>query len=171
KLARVKRVPVEAVSKHGSAVLNAADPLVAEMAKFCPGSVLFFAIDPLNPIIVKHRAAGGRAVIVRNGAIVLAEGDRESLLVTVDRVPLTHGGQISFQLENALAAAVAAWSLGLSREAIRASLESFGSDLDHVPGRFNLLEVNGAAVVVDYGHNTSSLTAMLEALKVFPHQN
>lgn len=171
KLARVKRVPVEAVSKHGTAVLNAADPLVVEMAEKCPGNVLFFAIDPLNPVIVKHRAAGGRAVIVRDGAIVLAEGDREMPLVTIDRVPLTHGGRVAFQVENALAAAGSAWSLGLSRDIIRSGLETFGHDLDHVPGRFNLLEVNGAAVVVDYGHNTSSLLAMLDALKVFPHQN
>jgi cyanophycin synthetase len=171
KLARVKRVPVEAVSKHGTAVLNAADPLVVEMAEKCPGNVLFFAIDPLNPVIVKHRAAGGRAVIVRDGTIVLAEGDREMPLVTIDRVPLTHGGRVTFQVENALAAAGSAWSLGLSRDIIRSGLETFGHDLDHVPGRFNLLEVNGAAVVVDYGHNTSSLLAMLDALKVFPHQN
>jgi len=171
KLARVKRVPVEAVGKEGTAVLNAADMLVTEMAKFCPGKVLFFAIDPQNAVIVKHRAAGGRAIIVRDGSIVLAEADREIPLVSVDRVPLTHGGRIGFQLENALAAVGSAWSLGLSRDAIRAGLESFGSDLNHVPGRFNLLEVNGAAVVVDYGHNASSLMAMLDALKVFPHQN
>ncbi|HEY2826983.1 MAG TPA: cyanophycin synthetase, partial [Pirellulales bacterium] len=171
KLARVKRVPVEAVSKEGTAVLNAADTMVADMAKFCPGNVLFFAIDPQNSVIMKHRAAGGRAVTVRDGMIVLAEGEREVALVQIDRVPLTHGGRISFQLENALAAVGSAWSLGLPREAIRAGLETFGADLHHVPGRFNLLEVNGATVVVDYGHNTSSLLAMLEALKVFPHQN
>ena len=49
-------------------------------------------------------------------------------------------------------------------------METFANDIDHVPGRFNLLEVNGAAVVVDYGHNTSSLLAMLDTLKQFPHQ-
>ena len=49
-------------------------------------------------------------------------------------------------------------------------MESFAADIDHVPGRFNLLEVNGAAVVVDYGHNVSSLAAMIDALKQFPHE-
>ena len=58
KLARVKRVPVEAVSPDGAAVLNATDKLVAEMAKFCPGSVVFFAIDPEHPVIAKHRTEG-----------------------------------------------------------------------------------------------------------------
>ncbi len=170
RLARVKRVPVEAVSKQGTAVLNAADPLVVEMAKFCPGSVMYFALDPENQVIVAHRATGGRAVFVRDGAIVLAEGNRETTLTSVDEVPLTHHGRIGFQVENTLAAVGAAWSLGLELETIRAGLESFAADIDHVPGRFNLLEVNGAAVVVDYGHNVSSLAAMIDALKQFPHE-
>jgi cyanophycin synthetase len=172
KLARVKRVPVEAVSKDGGwAVLNAADPLVAEMAKFCPGRVAFFAIDSAHPVIASHRSTGGRTLFIREGMIVLAEGDREVALMPIDRVPLTHGGRIGFQVENTLAAVAAAWGLGFTQETICAGLETFGADLDHSPGRFNLLEVNGAAVIVDYGHNTSSLTAMLDALKVFPHRH
>jgi cyanophycin synthetase len=41
--------------------------------------------------------------------------------------------------------------------------------MDKVPGRFNLLQVAGATVIFDYGHNTSSLAAMLEALEQFPN--
>ena len=171
KLARVKRVPVEAVSPDGAAVLNATDKLVAEMAKFCPGSVVFFAIDPEHPVIAKHRTEGRRAVTVRDETIVLVDGDHETPLVSLDRVPITHGGRVGFQVENVLAAVGAALSLGLPREVIRAGLETFVADLDHSPGRFNLLEVNGATVVVDYGHNVSSLVAMLEALSAFPHRH
>ena len=46
------------------------------MAEHCPGSVIFFARDGDHPVIAAHRAAGGRAVFVRDEAIVLAEGDR-----------------------------------------------------------------------------------------------
>jgi cyanophycin synthetase len=41
--------------------------------------------------------------------------------------------------------------------------------LDGSPGRFNLLEVNGATVVVDYGHNTSALAAIINSFEHFPH--
>jgi cyanophycin synthetase len=41
--------------------------------------------------------------------------------------------------------------------------------MDKVPGRFNLLDVHGATVVADYGHNSSSLLAIIEALGQFPH--
>ena len=38
-----------------------------------------------------------------------------------------------------------------------------------MPGRFNVLEIERATVVVDYGHNAHSLTAVIEALGGFPH--
>lgn len=169
KLARVKRTIVDATSSDGTAVLNAADPLTAEMASHCRGRVLFFAQDIDHPVLAGHRRAGNRAVSLRDGQIVLCEGERESSLLPIDRVPLTHGGRIGFQVENTLAAVGAAWSFGLSRDVIRAGLESFGTDMRSSPGRFNLLEIAGAIVIVDYGHNTSSLRGMIDAIEHFPH--
>ena len=168
-LARVKRIMVEAVAPTGAAVLNADDPLVAAMAPYCRGSVVFFAQDPDHPVVAAHRAGGGRAVIVRHGEIVLAEGARETGLSRLADVPLTHGGRIGFQVENTLAAAGAAWALGLGLDAIRDGLETFGSAIDTVPGRFNLLEVNGATIMIDYGHNVSALRALVEAIEPLPH--
>ncbi len=169
KLARVKRTIVEATHSGGTAVLNASDPLVAEMAEKSPAAVLFFARSPQEPVLAMHRRRQGRAVTVCDGEIVLCEGDREVPLMPVARVPLTHGGKIAFQVENVLAAVGAAWSLGLTREVIRAGLETFGADMRSLPGRFNLLEIHGATVIVDYGHNVSSLMAMIEAIEQFPH--
>ena len=168
-LARVKRVTVEAVAPTGSAVLNADDPLVVAMARYCRGSVVYFAQDPDHPVVVPHRAGGGRAVIVRHGEIVLAEGARETGVSRLVDVPLTHGGRIAFQVENTLAAAGAAWALGLGLDAIRDGLETFGSAMDTVPGRFNLLEAGDATILVDYGHNVSALRALVEAIEPLPH--
>ncbi len=168
-LARVKRIAVEAVSPTGAAVLNADDPLVVAMAPYCPGSVVYFAQDPDHSVVVGHRAGGGRAVIVRHGEIVLAEGARETGLSRLADVPLTHGGRIGFQVENTLAAAGAAWALGLGLVAIRDGLETFGSAIETVPGRFNLLEVHGATIMIDYGHNVSALHALVEAIEPLPH--
>jgi cyanophycin synthetase len=57
----------------------------------------------------------------------------------------------------------------VQRDSIRTALETFSPHLDGSPGRFNLLEVNGATVVVDYGHNTSALAAIIDAFESFPH--
>jgi cyanophycin synthetase len=169
-LAKVKRCLVEAVSPGGAAVLKGDEPLVAEMAAHCPGGVVFFAQDGEYPLLAQRRREGGRAAFVRDNAVVLADGMNEFTLLTLDRVPLTHHGRIGFQVENVLAAAAACWALGLPCEQIRKGLESFSSRLDKTPGRFNLLEIAGATVVVDYGHNPSSLAAVLEAIDQFPHR-
>src|SRR5207248_9529009 len=136
-----------------------------EMAPHCPGAVVFFARNGNHPVVTQHRAANGRAAFVRDQYMILAEGSHEIRLAALDRVPLTHGGRIGFQIENALAAAAAAWSLGVPCEQIRAGLETFASDMESAPGRFNLLTVNGAAVIMDYGHNPSSLASLIEALE------
>ncbi len=167
-LARVKRAIVAAVRPGGTAVLNAADPLVAAMAGHCRGSVTFFARSPGQRVLAAHRAAGGRAVFVRGGRIVLAEGERERPVASLLRAPLTGNGRLGFQVENALAAVAAAWGLGIDHRTIRLALWTFAPDVEHAPARFNLLEVNGAVAVLDYGHNTSSLAALLEALAQFP---
>ena len=54
-------------------------------------------------------------------------------------------------------------------DSIRTGLESFAADMSKVPGRFNLLEINGATVIVDYGHNTSALEVLIEAVELFPN--
>jgi cyanophycin synthetase len=170
KLAQVKRTIVDAVSPSGAAVLNAADPLVAGMASKCPGSVVFFARDPQNPALATHRARGGRGVFVKNDAVVLAEGEHETVLISLAQVALTHGGRIDFQVENVLAASAAAWSLGVRRDAIADVLEVFTSDIQQTPGRFNVLEHGEATIVLDYGHNASALLALVDAIAVFPHR-
>jgi len=169
-LAKVKRVIVEAVLRDGVAVLKADDPLVAAMAEHCPGAVVFFCRDVAHPVLQAHRAKKGRAAFVRANQVILAEGDQEIPLVRLEAVPLTHGGHIYFQVENVLAAAAAAWSLGVPCEVIRVALETFGTDLDSLPGRFNLFEVRGATVVLDYGHNPSSLERLIEVLEDMPHR-
>jgi cyanophycin synthetase len=169
-LAKVKRCIVEAVAPSGHAVLNAADPLVVEMAAHCPGEVVFFAVDAGQPVIARHRGVGGRAVFVRDHQVILAEGDREEALLSLDKLPLTRNGQIVFQVENSLASIAAAWCLGIPLDVIRSRAESIAADVDKVPGRFNVLEIEGATVVVDYGHNSHSLAAVIEALGTFPHQ-
>jgi cyanophycin synthetase len=169
-LAQVKRCIVDVVSPGGTAVLKADDPLVADMARACRGSVVFFARTGDDPVLAAHRRAGGRAVFVRDDRVILAEGEQEIPLVSLERVPLTHAGRVGFQVENVLAAAGAAWSLGVPCEVIHAALGSFVADIDTVPARFNLLEINGASIIMDYGHNVSSLAALVEVVEQLPHQ-
>jgi len=121
-------------------------------------------------MIVRHRSEGGKAVFVRDGSIVLAEGDREEPLVPLVRVPMTHEGRAGFQVENALAGSAAAYALGVPPETIRAALGCFAGDPELSPGRFNVLQARGATLIIDYAHNASALAALVKALEQFPHR-
>ena len=74
-LIKVKRTIVDVVLPDGWAVLNAADPLVAGMASASRGGVIYFALDGEHPAVRQHLAEGKRAVFVRDGSIMLAEGE------------------------------------------------------------------------------------------------
>lgn len=166
-LAIVKRVVVENVAPDGMAVLNAADPIVAAMAENCPGEITFFARERQHPMLSTHRAQGRRVVYIEDGSIVLAEGAAEWRYALAD-IPLTRGGAIGFQVENAMAAAAAAWALGLAEEDIRAGLGSFVNDAGTAPGRFNMFSHRGATVIADYGHNPDAILALVQAVDALP---
>jgi cyanophycin synthetase len=166
-LSVVKRVIVENVAPGGHAVLNAADPMVASMAKSCPGSVTFFAHDFHHPLMTTHRAQGHRVVYQDGNAIVAAKGKQEHRILLQD-IPLTRNGAIGFQVENAMASIAAAWALDLDWDVIRAGLGSFVNDAATAPGRFNVFDYRGATLIADYGHNPDAIKALVKAIDSMP---
>jgi cyanophycin synthetase len=166
-LAVLKRVIVQNVADHGFAVLNAADPIVADMIHNCPGEVIYFARDRQQPVMATHRAQGRRVVYVDEGAVVVEQGDFSERF-DLRAIPITHNGQIGFQVDNVMAAIGAAWGVGLSWGAVRRGLASFLSDSHNAPGRFNVMEHHGATVIADYGHNPDAMRALVQAVEALP---
>jgi cyanophycin synthetase len=124
-MAKVMRCVVDVVLPTGTAVLNADDELVAGMAEYSKGGIIFFSSDDSNTVVRTHRASGGRAVILKDGVIHLAEGEREHALCPLTDVSLPMDGPFVFHIEDALAAVGAAWAHGLSDEAIADGLRSY----------------------------------------------
>ncbi len=166
-LAVLKRVVVQNIADHGTAVLNAADPIVAAMAGHCRGAVTYFAADPHHPVMATHLAQGKRVVYVEDGQLVAAENSVQHRLPLAE-VPLTLGGAIGFQVENVMAAVGAAWALGLDWDTIRRGLASFDNDSNNAQGRFNLFRYRGATVIADYGHNPDAMLALVQAVEAMP---
>jgi cyanophycin synthetase len=163
-LAQVKQVIVEAVPKSGSAVLNADDPLVAGMRRACSGEVVWFSTEPDNRMISDHCRRGGKAVILERSdlgeLIVLVHGRRRMPLAYTHLVPATFGGKAMFNVQNAMAAAAAAYCAGAHLGDIRGGLRSFTPSYYSAPGRMNLTEVRGVKVIVDYCHNAPAMVAL-----------
>jgi cyanophycin synthetase len=166
-LSVLKRVIVLNVQPDGMAVLNAADPAVAAMGPHCPGDVTFFALDGHHPVLATHRAQGKRVVYTENGSIVAQKG-KQIVRIPLSQVPLTRNGQIGFQTENVLAAVGAAWAVNTPWDAIAQGLSTFISDVQGVPGRFNVFDYKGATLIADYGHNPDAMQALVQAVDNMP---
>jgi cyanophycin synthetase len=166
-LAVVKRVIVQNVARHGTAVLNAADTHVVKMAKTCPGSITYFANDRHLAVMATHRAKGRRVVYRDGGDIIALQGTFQQRMKLAD-IPLTRQGTIGFQVENTMAAIGAVWALGIDWDVIRQGLATFVSDVQSAPGRFNLFNYKGATLIADYGHNPDAIQALVNAVESMP---
>lgn len=131
---KVLRTQIDVVLADGFAVLNAADPRIAEMAELCDGSAILYALDATVPGLLAHRDAGQRTVSVnKQGQVVLGQGHLETPCARLQPFLRRHPQQDPQALSEAVVAAVAtAWAMGISPELIDAGLETFDSPV-HAP--------------------------------------
>jgi cyanophycin synthetase len=152
----VERCGVDMVPPTGTAVLNADDPSVLEMAQKCKGNLLLFSLDHVAAPLVSHRARGGRTVALRNGRIVFSVGDRR--IHEADWQAALAG----FDRENLLAALGGGWSLGLEPALM---IERLGrATATPRAQRLRWLERNGRHVAMSTCRNPSALDAVLREL-------
>jgi cyanophycin synthetase len=122
------RTQIDVVLPEGTAVLNAAEPRVADLAEHCDGDVLLYADDEHNARLQAHRSAGHRVGFWREGQLVLAHGAKEHLVLSSQRPAVArHLKNGSLNTNDMLVAACAAWALDIGNDLIRAGIKSYGS--------------------------------------------
>lgn len=121
----VLRTQVDVILPSGTAVLNAADPRVVEMAELCDGSVIFYGMSFELTALGAHRAKGGRAAFMRNGEVILATGNEEVVLSALSSELLSSG---VIPVDTILAAVSTAWALDIPQVLIAAGLETFTAE-------------------------------------------
>ena len=118
-LIRAQRCLVASVPPEGTAVLNADNTRVSGLAGACAGAVMWFSRDPMNPQVQAHCARGGRAMVEREGHLVLVSAAAQEELVPLASM----GGAGAVE---AMAAAAAGLALGLTPAAVAAGLRGSG---------------------------------------------
>ena len=168
-LARVKAVVPQATLRDGASVLNADNPYTVEMARTARGEIIFFSMEDENATVRDHLRERGRAVVLRptrhGEMITLIEHRRETSLLLAEEIPATLNGRVRVNIANALAAVAAAFAEDVQLEHIRHALRTFSATFFQAPGRFNLIEVDGRRVVMDYCHNVAGLESMADFVK------
>ncbi len=168
-LAFVKQLVVEVVRDNGASVLNADDPLVAQMADKAEGRVMYFSRSPSNEIVRAHVKKGGRAAVIEQGVngdmLTIYDGDRHIPVTWTHLVPATLEGRARFNVDNALAAAAVAYSMGATLDQIRQGLRTFTTSFFQTPGRCNVFDEHPFRVIVDYGHNAAAVEKVAELVR------
>jgi cyanophycin synthetase len=168
-LARVKAVVPQSVLRDGASVLNADNEWTVDMADTARGEIIFFTLDEENPVVRDHLRERGRAVVLRETRqgemITIVEHRRETSLLLASQIPATFQGRARVNIANAMAAASAALADDVQLDYIRQALRTFTSSFFQTPGRFNLLDLGGKRVVVDYCHNVAGLEAIADFVR------
>lgn len=159
-MARVKAVVAETVSPNGYVVLNADDPLVAAMAQKVKCKIVYFSMNPDNPIIQEHNRRGNMSVIFEQGYLSICHEGWTLRLEEAVNVPVTMAGMAPFMIANALAACGAAYAQGVDVELIRQGLRTFKPSEEQTPGRMNLFNLGRNHALVDYAHNPAGYEAV-----------
>lgn len=115
-VAAIARCPVDIVPATGTAVLQADDPLVAAMAELCAGSVILWTATPQDAALQAHVAAGGRAVSLQDGQVVLRSGSSATPVFDAT-------GCADEVLVAVLASSAAVWALGILPNDLTACLK------------------------------------------------
>jgi len=168
-LARVKAVVAQSVLRDGASILNADNEWTVDMTRTARGEIIFFSMNEDNPVIRDHLRERGRAVVLRETRqgemVTIIEHRRETSLLLASQIPASFEGRARVNIANAMAAASAALAADVQLDYIRLALRTFTSSFYQTPGRFNLLDLGGKRVVVDYCHNMAGLEAMADFVK------
>jgi cyanophycin synthetase len=127
--------------------------------------ILYFSLDPDNPVLLRHLQLGGRGAYLQDNWLVLAGGERHTALLDVRDMPVSLEGHARFNIANAMAATLAMLAAGVGTTEIAQGLCTFVSDGRSNPLRSNLFDVDGVTVIVDYAHNCAAFAAMAETAR------
>jgi cyanophycin synthetase len=162
-LVSVKALVAEQIKARGCVVLNADDAASAGLADRravrARNPVLrLFSTTQGNPMIERHRAAGGACYEVIDGQLTETVGGERRPLLPVADLPGAFGGRAAHMVANALAAVAACRALGVTAKDIARGLAAFDPAAGN-PGRSSFFRAGGSPVIVDYGHNGAALEA------------
>ncbi|MSQ84851.1 MAG: hypothetical protein EXR77_18590 [Myxococcales bacterium] len=172
-LAGAKLVVRRGLRPGGKLVLNAACPALVKGAYaadvFVPTvNLAWFSSDPKDRQFDQFLRTSEETATVRDGVLVYQRGQHREYVLALSEAKFTYGGAAEHNVENALAAILAARGLGLGWPAIREGLRTFASNPTDNPGRANMLQCNGGNVLLDFAHNAHGVQQIVKLAKALP---
>ena len=163
-LAHIKALVAETVKEDGYVIINADDKWSKNIIEKIKAKIVFFSKYKDNELISKAINEDGIAVYLDDQKIYITNHRREYKIIDLKSMPIALGGILEFNIENAMAACAGLVALGVDYCMITKGLKTFKLNETDNSGRFNVYELNGVKVILDYGHNYDGYKAILSAV-------
>jgi cyanophycin synthetase len=160
-LSDAKLIVARGLKASGTLALNAEDPvLMRRSGHLWPKAAVFAGVFD-HALLHKKQAEGGLVCGVRDGELLLANGEEVFSLGSVIDMPLTAQGAATYNIVNIAAAVIAGFALGINHETISTVLTTFGEKRHDNPGRLEQWNIRGVHVLIDYAHNPAGLNGLV----------
>lgn len=170
-LAVVKALVGEAVKPDGFTVINGDDPFSISIVNRLKRRLIVFSEDGNNEVLRAAVRSGGYGIYISEGQLFIENEISITLLMPIADIGITFNGVLKYNIQNAMAACGALIGFGIANSIIKDSLKDFQCNEELNPGRFNVFEVNGVSVILDYGHNIDGYKSVLAGLTRMKHNN
>lgn len=156
-LAHVKSLVTESVKPGGYAVFNADDSMTPSLIDKTSANIILFSKS--GPIRAPRNGRQIIRVYADDGFICIDDRNEIRSIVGISDIPITCLGKIECNIENSLAATAALYAMDIPDEIIARGLTTFENN----SGRFNLFNLHGFRIMLDYGHNLPGFVEVVKA--------
>ncbi len=159
----VKSLVGEEVKENGYTVINADDKYSKRILDRISCEKIYFSKSKDNELIKENINDGKIAVFIEDNNICVINNHRKYLIMSIDELPISYNGILTYNIENAMAACAALVGLNIDYCMISKGFSDF-MPCDDNEGRFNMFEYYGRKVILDYGHNIEGYKAVLSCI-------
>lgn len=168
-LSKVKEVVMHSTLSDGYTVLNADNHFTLGMQHRAKSRVALFSLHSHAHAFSAHVQAGKPGASAENRHLCIWDQGKKLDVIKLEDIPITFNGSLSFMVQNALAASLAAYLKGIPVEQIAAALQTFYPSAEQTPGRMNHFDIKGVHVLVDFAHNPDGFRGIRDYLKTLAH--
>lgn len=166
----VKSLVGEEVKENGYTVINADDKYSKRILDRISCEKIYFSKSKDNELIKENINNGKIAVFIEDNNICVINNHRKYLIMSIDELPISYNGILTYNIENAMAACAALVGLNIDYCMISKGFSDF-MPCDDNEGRFNIFEYYGRKVILDYGHNIEGYKAVLSCINKLKNKN
>lgn len=166
----VKSLVGEEVKENGYTVINADDKYSKRILDRISCEKIYFSKSKDNELIKENINNGKIAVFIEDNNICVISNHRKYLIMSIDELPISYNGILTYNIENAMAACAALVGLNIDYCMISKGFSDF-MPCDDNEGRFNMFEYYGRKVILDYGHNIEGYKAVLSCINKLKTKN